>query len=210
VTCFSRRTFYKARLADRRNFAAGKRSRKRKVQNRLSGEEWIQTGFTAIVKTLKALLRFAFLAGYLGSQIFRSVCGEAASRSSRDFTSFGSDSDYRRPDAALRKKFRLTQSGKGVNRGRVTHRTQKRHFRFIQNNIRSSWNIAEVPPQMTQRASESLVAVLIRVGLLLALAIMLMAENAQAQPASPQSRTGHTTRLQSRIDAASTRTSRTA
>jgi hypothetical protein len=35
---------------------------------------------------------------------------------------------------------------------------------------------------MTQRASESLVAVLIRVGLLLALAILLMAENAQAQP----------------------------
>jgi hypothetical protein len=33
---------------------------------------------------------------------------------------------------------------------------------------------------MTQRASESLVAVLIRVGLLLALAIMLMAENAMA------------------------------
>ena len=66
------------------------------------------------------------------------------------------------------------------------------------------------PPHMTQRASESLVAALIRVGLLLALAIMLMAENAQAQPASPHSRTGHTTRLQSRIDAASTRTSRTA
>ncbi len=38
---------------------------------------------------------------------------------------------------------------------------------------------------MTQRASESLVAALIRVGLLLALAIMLMAENAQAQPPSP-------------------------
>ena len=37
---------------------------------------------------------------------------------------------------------------------------------------------------MTQRASESLVAALIRVGLLLALAIMLMAENAQAQPPS--------------------------
>ena len=35
---------------------------------------------------------------------------------------------------------------------------------------------------MTQRASESLVAVLIRIGLLLALVIMLMAENAQAQP----------------------------
>jgi hypothetical protein len=34
---------------------------------------------------------------------------------------------------------------------------------------------------MTQRASESLVAVLIRIGLLLALVIMLMAENAQAQ-----------------------------
>ena len=51
---------------------------------------------------------------------------------------------------------------------------------------------------MTKRASESLVAVLIRVGLLLALAIMLMAENAQAQPASPHTRTGQTTRLQSR------------
>jgi hypothetical protein len=35
---------------------------------------------------------------------------------------------------------------------------------------------------MTQRVSESLVAVLIRIGLLLALVIMLMAENAQAQP----------------------------
>ena len=63
---------------------------------------------------------------------------------------------------------------------------------------------------MTQRASESLVAALIRVGLLLALAIMLMAENAQAQPSSTQSLTGPTTSVQSRIDAASTRTSRTA
>ena len=36
---------------------------------------------------------------------------------------------------------------------------------------------------MTQRASESVVAVLIRIGLLLALAILLMAENAQAQSA---------------------------
>ena len=63
---------------------------------------------------------------------------------------------------------------------------------------------------MTQRASESLVAALIRVGLLLALAIMLMAENAQAQPSSPHSRTGHITGLQSQIDRASTRTSRTA
>jgi hypothetical protein len=35
---------------------------------------------------------------------------------------------------------------------------------------------------MTQRASESLVAVLIRIGLLLALAVLLMAENAQARP----------------------------
>ena len=63
---------------------------------------------------------------------------------------------------------------------------------------------------MTQRASESLVAALIRVGLLLALAIMLMAENAQAQPSSTHSGIGHTTRFQSQIDAASTRTSRTA
>ncbi len=63
---------------------------------------------------------------------------------------------------------------------------------------------------MTQRASESLVAALIRVGLLLALAIMLMAENAQAQPSFPHSRTGHTTCLPSQIDGASTRTSRTA
>jgi hypothetical protein len=39
---------------------------------------------------------------------------------------------------------------------------------------------------MTQRASESLVAALIRIGLLLALAIMLMAENAQAQSLKAQ------------------------
>src|ERR1700744_1513497 len=39
---------------------------------------------------------------------------------------------------------------------------------------------------MTQRASDSLVAVLIRVGLLLALAIMLMAENAMAQASASQ------------------------
>ena len=76
--------------------------------------------------------------------------------------------------------------------------------------IGSPWNIAEVPPRMTQRASESLVAALIRIGLLLALAIMLMAENAQAQPSSTHSLTGLTTSLQSQIDAASTRTSRTA
>ena len=38
---------------------------------------------------------------------------------------------------------------------------------------------------MTQRASESLVAVLIRIGLLLALAVLLMAENAQAETAPP-------------------------
>ena len=63
---------------------------------------------------------------------------------------------------------------------------------------------------MTQRASESLVAALIRVGLLLALAIMLMAENAQAQPASPRVRTGLSTSLQLRINGASTRTNRTA
>ena len=40
---------------------------------------------------------------------------------------------------------------------------------------------------MTRRASESLVAVLIRVALLIALAIMLMAENAQAQRAPAHS-----------------------
>jgi hypothetical protein len=39
---------------------------------------------------------------------------------------------------------------------------------------------------MTRRASDSLVAVLIRVGLLLALAIMLMAENALAASHSTQ------------------------
>ena len=54
---------------------------------------------------------------------------------------------------------------------------------------------------MTQRASESLVAALIRIGLLLALAIMLMAENAQAQshPVSARShpaRAGSPTSLQ--------------
>ncbi len=56
---------------------------------------------------------------------------------------------------------------------------------------------------MTQRASESLVAALIRIGLLLALAILLMAENAQAQPLSlsPSAgfhafRTGEPTSLQ--------------
>ena len=63
---------------------------------------------------------------------------------------------------------------------------------------------------MTQRASESLVAVLIRVGLLLALAIMLMAENALAQPASHHSRTGNSTSLQLRNHSAGTRTHRTA
>ncbi len=61
---------------------------------------------------------------------------------------------------------------------------------------------------MTQRASESLVAALIRVGLLLALAIMLMAENAQAQLTSHHSRTGNSTSLQLRIHAAGTRTNR--
>jgi len=68
---------------------------------------------------------------------------------------------------------------------------------------------------MTQRASESLVAVLIRIGLLLALAIMLMAENAQAQslPGSARShpaRAGSPTSLQLEIHAAGTRTDRTA
>jgi hypothetical protein len=68
---------------------------------------------------------------------------------------------------------------------------------------------------MTQRASESLVAALIRIGLLLALAIMLMAENAQAQslPVSARAhpaQVGSPTSLQLQILAAGTRTHRTA
>ena len=68
---------------------------------------------------------------------------------------------------------------------------------------------------MTQRASESLVAALIRIGLLLALAIMLMAENAQAQShpvlaRSQSARAGSPTGLQQQISAAGTRTDRTA
>ncbi len=68
---------------------------------------------------------------------------------------------------------------------------------------------------MTQRASESLVAALIRIGLLLALAIMLMAENAQAQslPVSARahpSQVGSPTGLQPQILAAGTRTHRPA
>jgi hypothetical protein len=65
---------------------------------------------------------------------------------------------------------------------------------------------------MTQRASESLVAVLIRIGLLLALVIMLMAENAQAQSlevhrvhhisaGSPHFRTGKPTSFSPRVRA---------
>ncbi len=68
---------------------------------------------------------------------------------------------------------------------------------------------------MTQRASESLVAALIRIGLLLALAIMLMAENAQAQSIavsarSHPSRSGNPTSLQHPVHAAGTRANRTA
>ena len=60
---------------------------------------------------------------------------------------------------------------------------------------------------MTQRASESLVAALIRVGLLLALVIMLMAENAQAQPPSHLFRSGNCTNSQLQTHAAGTRSS---
>ena len=146
------------------------------------------------------LKTFAFLAGYLGSLNLQSRL-----EVKRHFTSLGTDSDYRGPDAALRKKTRLTQSGKGVNRCGVTTCAQKRHFPFIPGDIRSSWNIAEVSPHMTQRASESLVAVLIRIGLLLALVIMLMAENAQAQPLQ-HLRHGQPTSLHSRIHVAGTQT----
>jgi hypothetical protein len=63
---------------------------------------------------------------------------------------------------------------------------------------------------MTQRASESLVAVLIRVGLLLALAVLLMAENAQAtqlttSPVSRQTRSAFPTLRQLPDFAAGTR-----
>ncbi len=68
---------------------------------------------------------------------------------------------------------------------------------------------------MTQRASESLIAALIRIGLLLALVIMLMAENAQAQslPVSARPhppRLSSPTSLQLHRPAAGTRTNRTA
>ena len=65
---------------------------------------------------------------------------------------------------------------------------------------------------MTQRASESLVAALIRVGLLLALAIMLMAENAQAQPSHPAGppRNGNHIGLLLPFHAAGAQTNRTA
>jgi hypothetical protein len=60
---------------------------------------------------------------------------------------------------------------------------------------------------MTQRASESLVAALIRIGLLLALVIMLMAENAQARPLQ-HLRQGSPTSRQLQIHAVGTQTSR--
>ena len=72
-------------------------SRKRKVQNRLSGEELIQT------LTPKRLFGSAFLAAYLGSLIFQISFGEAVFPDQ--------DSDYSGPDEALRKKIRLTQPG---------------------------------------------------------------------------------------------------
>jgi hypothetical protein len=62
---------------------------------------------------------------------------------------------------------------------------------------------------MTQRASESLVAALIRVGLLLALVIMLMAENAQAQPPSHLSPTAKSASTQLRVPSTVTRGPRT-
>jgi hypothetical protein len=86
---------------------------------------------------------FAFLAGYLGS--LNLWIGLKRS-DLRDFTSPKTDSDYRGPDAALRKKTRLTQSGKRVNRGGGTTCAQKRHFPFIPDDIRSFRKIAEVPP----------------------------------------------------------------
>ena len=83
------------------------------------------------------LKTFAFLAGYLGSLNLQSRL-----EVKRHFTSLGTDSDYRGPDAALRKKFRVTQSGKAVNLEGVTAYAQKGHFHFISNNIRSALKIA--------------------------------------------------------------------
>jgi hypothetical protein len=147
---------------------------------------------------LKRFFGFAFPGRLPGLAQPSAVSREAASRTSQSFRPNNND---RRPDAALRKKFRVTQLGNTVNLCRVTAYAQKRHFHFITNDIRSSGKIAEVSP-MTQRASESLVAVLIRIGLLLALAIMLMAENAQAQPAPHRSWTGPSTSLQLLVGAA--------
>ena len=59
---------------------------------------------------------------------------------------------------------------------------------------------------MTQRASESLVAALIRIGLLLALAILLMAENAQAQTPNHQLSKAQPVSAQLLVDAGNTRT----
>jgi hypothetical protein len=59
-------------------------------------------------------------------------------------------------------------------------RAQKGDFGLISKDIGSVQTSLRFSAPMTQRASNSLVQVLIRVGLLLALAIMLMAENAMA------------------------------
>jgi hypothetical protein len=93
---------------------------------------------------------------------------------------------------------------------------------LILDTIPSPWNRPEVSPRMTQRVSESLVAALIRIGLLLALVIMLMAENAQAQPlhtiplslstlaGSVHSRNSNPTSLHLRAHAGGARANRTA
>jgi hypothetical protein len=63
---------------------------------------------------------------------------------------------------------------------------------------------------ITHRGSNFLVAALIRVGLLLALIVLLMADNAQEHPAPHHGRTGSFTSWLPRIRAAGTRTSRAA
>jgi hypothetical protein len=70
--------------------------------------------------------------------------------------------------------------GKAVNHVGCTTRAQKSYVSLISKDIGSFQPLMRFSAPMTQRASNSLVQVLIRVGLLLVLAIMLMAENAMA------------------------------
>jgi hypothetical protein len=82
---------------------------------------------------LKRFFGFAFLAGYLGTLSLHIHFCEAASHPGSRIQNV----DYRRPDVALRKMFRLTQSGNTVNLYGVTGYAQKSHFGFIFKDIAS-------------------------------------------------------------------------